>query len=189
VRTIDVHGLLTHGAVPSANASSAETNVIEVAANPVGTGPPVPAMGAVVVGDVVGPLGVGAEVAVPAGAVGVIVDEADALALGPADPHPVSASAVSSAAVTIAIPDARHENMIVMTSSVPEAGRRSGDRLGPLMAGVGPFAAKSQTPSRPSEFGTFVATFIALRHQRRREATPGWATFPITHVRAQDFSC
>src|SRR5580700_283268 len=40
VRTIDVHGLCEHGAVPSTNASSGETNVTEVAAIPAGTGPP-----------------------------------------------------------------------------------------------------------------------------------------------------
>ena len=40
VRTIDVHGVCEHGAVPSTNASSGETNVTEVAAIPVGTGPP-----------------------------------------------------------------------------------------------------------------------------------------------------
>ena len=40
VRTIDVHGVCEHGAVPSTNASSGETNVTEVAAIPAGTGPP-----------------------------------------------------------------------------------------------------------------------------------------------------
>ena len=40
VRRIDVHGAFAHGAVPRTNASSVETNVTEVAANPIGTGPP-----------------------------------------------------------------------------------------------------------------------------------------------------
>jgi hypothetical protein len=35
-----VHGAFAHGAVPRTNASSGETNVTEVAANPSGTGPP-----------------------------------------------------------------------------------------------------------------------------------------------------
>src|SRR4029077_11690960 len=37
VRTIDVHGVCEHGAVPSTNASSGETNVTEVAAIRAGT--------------------------------------------------------------------------------------------------------------------------------------------------------
>ena len=40
VRTTDVHGACAHGAVPSTNASSADTNVTDVAANRAGTGPP-----------------------------------------------------------------------------------------------------------------------------------------------------
>src|SRR6516165_5771300 len=40
VRTIDVQGACAHGAVPRTNACSGETNVTDVAANPVGTGPP-----------------------------------------------------------------------------------------------------------------------------------------------------
>jgi hypothetical protein len=40
VRTIEVHGGVAHGAVPSTKASLGETNVTEVAANMAGTGPP-----------------------------------------------------------------------------------------------------------------------------------------------------
>jgi hypothetical protein len=40
VRAIEVHGPGVHGAVPSANASRAETNVTDAALNPAGTGPP-----------------------------------------------------------------------------------------------------------------------------------------------------
>ena len=40
VRTIAVHGACAHGAVPRTNASSADTNVTDVAANRAGTGPP-----------------------------------------------------------------------------------------------------------------------------------------------------
>src|SRR5215472_2846142 len=39
VRTIEVHGACAHGAVPSTNASSGDTHVTDVAANPAGTGP------------------------------------------------------------------------------------------------------------------------------------------------------
>src|SRR5580692_1794700 len=39
VRAITVHGACAHGAVPSTNASSGETQVTDVAANPAGTGP------------------------------------------------------------------------------------------------------------------------------------------------------
>ena len=35
-----MHGAFAHGAVPRTNASSGETNVTDVAANPSGTGPP-----------------------------------------------------------------------------------------------------------------------------------------------------
>src|SRR5579872_4931195 len=40
VRAIEVHGASAHGAVPSTNASSGDTQVTDVAANPAGTGPP-----------------------------------------------------------------------------------------------------------------------------------------------------
>jgi hypothetical protein len=39
VRTMDVHGACAHGAVPRTNASSGDTHVTDVAANPSGTGP------------------------------------------------------------------------------------------------------------------------------------------------------
>jgi hypothetical protein len=105
--------------MPSTNASWAETNVADVAANPVGTGPPVDgrAVGAVAIGDLAGALGPGAEVAVLAGVMGVVLDEADALALEPPDPHPVSDCAVSKAAVTITTPDARRENTVLIAPS------------------------------------------------------------------------
>ena len=50
-----MHGAFAQGAVPSTNASCAETNVTDRAANPIGTGPPDGTVTVGVPGDVVGP--------------------------------------------------------------------------------------------------------------------------------------
>jgi hypothetical protein len=113
VRTIDVHGVCEHGAVPSTNASSGETNVTEVAAIPVGTGPPA--------GVAAPPEPCPAAVAELAGAAGAdVVAAADVVPL-PAPPEccvpqPASASAVASAPKRTAAPDGRGRNAILMWS-------------------------------------------------------------------------
>ena len=54
VRRIDVQGAFAHGAVPRTNASWVETNVTDLAANPIGTGPPDGTVTVDVAADVVG---------------------------------------------------------------------------------------------------------------------------------------
>jgi hypothetical protein len=138
VRTIDVHGLLEHGAVPRTNASSVETNVTEVAANLLGTGPPAevvtgPVAAAVdegaadvgvVVADVVGePLGA-------PDAVGVTDESAPAPEPELNDPHPATNSAASSAVMPTATPDARIEILISPPNAVgPQAVVTAGDQI------------------------------------------------------------
>ena len=98
VAAIAVHGACAHGVVPSTNASSAETNVTEVAANPQAPAPPAVAA----VPAVAGELGVAAAVTgglVAAGAAaGAHRLEAEGAADGPAVlelpvPHAVSVTA------------------------------------------------------------------------------------------------
>jgi hypothetical protein len=133
VRAIDVHGLLEHGAVPSTNASSVDTNVTEVAANPLGTGP----SAGVAAGLVAGAADVGV---VAAGVVGeppgvpdaVDVTDEPAPAPGPelTDPHPVSDSTASSAVMPTATPDARMEILIRPPNAVgPQAVVTAGDQI------------------------------------------------------------
>src|SRR5271165_963647 len=110
VRTIDVQGACEHGAVPRTNACSGETNVTEVAANPAGTGPPAgrvapapPAAGLLLAA----PLARGVPVPAPVPAAGL---EAAAVPpppppIGVVDPHPASATAVTSAPASTATRD------------------------------------------------------------------------------------
>jgi hypothetical protein len=117
VRTIDVHGVCEHGAVPSTNASSGETNVTEVAAIPAGTGPPA--------GVAAPPVPCPVAVALPglAGAVGADVVAAAAVVPLPLPappeccvPQPASASAVAITSVPkrTAAPDGRGRDVILM---------------------------------------------------------------------------
>jgi hypothetical protein len=96
---MDVHGASAHGAVPSTNASSGDTNVTDVAANPAGTGPPgrgvVTAVGPAWVGDGAGADELAAEragvlAAVPPGAAGVDAPTT-------VEPHPAMLTAASAA--------------------------------------------------------------------------------------------
>jgi hypothetical protein len=121
VRRIDVHGALAHGAVPSTNASSGETNVTEVAANPLGTGPPGGALtaDAVAAGALAAPLAADAEAEADA-APPDVADVLGAVAPPPppavelAAPHADSATAASNAADSSAARDAR--DGVFMTS-------------------------------------------------------------------------
>jgi hypothetical protein len=138
VRRIDVHGAFAHGAVPRTNASSGETKVTEVAANPLGTGPPADAVTVgVVVGGVLAALLAAeaepeADVAPPE--VADAVDDADEpppLAPELAAPHADSATADSatadSATADSSAPDGSaardHRNDVFMKS--PSAVDRS----------------------------------------------------------------
>ena len=100
-----MHGACAHGAVPSTNASSADTNVTDVAANRAGTGPP----------EGIAPAGVWA-------GVWADIDELDAERAGllapapldatgpdaPLDPHPArpNSSPATAAARSDTRPDA-----------------------------------------------------------------------------------
>jgi hypothetical protein len=133
VRTIDVHGLLEHGAVPRTNASSAETNVTEVAANPPGTGPPAGVAAGLVAGAA--DVGVVAEDAAgePLGVPGAAdVTDEPAPAAGPelTDPQPVSDSAASSEVMPTAIPDACIKILISPSNAAGlQAVVSAGDRI------------------------------------------------------------
>ena len=119
-----MHGALAHGAVPRTNASCGETKVTDVAANPIGTGPPDGTVTVDVLADVVGaaapveaaPLAAdaGAELAPPdaAGPLDAAVGEA-AAAPPPAPelaaPQAVSATAASRAPHASPTRDARND--------------------------------------------------------------------------------
>ena len=117
VRTIDVHGVCEHGAVPSTNASSGETNVTEVAAIPAGTGPPAgvaapPVPCPVAVAGLVG--AAGADVVAAAAVVPLPLPAPPECCV----PQPASASAVAVTSVPrrTAAPDGRGRNVILMWS-------------------------------------------------------------------------
>src|ERR1700689_5443914 len=110
VRRIDVHGAFAHGAVPRTNASSVETNVTDLAANPIGTGPPDGTVTVDVAADVVGadarPRGAAAGVnPAPPAAPGPLDDEVGEPAAPPPAPELVAPQAVSAIAASRA-PDA-----------------------------------------------------------------------------------
>jgi hypothetical protein len=114
VRTIEVHGLAEHGAVPRTNASSAETNVTEVAANPLGTGPPAGMLAGLVVAVPVAAGVLAAGVVDAALCPPVAVDAAVEVAPAPelAVPQPASDTTVSNAVNPAAAADARIEIFI-----------------------------------------------------------------------------
>src|ERR1700689_4840120 len=102
VRRIDVHGAFAHGAVPRTNASSVETNVTDLAANPIGTGPPDGTLTVDVAADVAGGAGRPAE---PPPAPKLVA------------PQAVSATAASRAPDTSPTRDARND--VFMRSPSP----------------------------------------------------------------------
>jgi hypothetical protein len=108
VRTIEVHGACEQGAVPSTNASCVETNVTDVAANPLGTGPPAG------VGGVLAAAGVAVFPVAGEEADGVVaaVVPVPAAPLECAVPQPASASAVTSAPNRTAVPDVRGRSVV-----------------------------------------------------------------------------
>jgi hypothetical protein len=129
VRTIDVHGLAEHGAVPRTNASSAETNVTEVAANPLGTGPPAGVLAGLVAAGLLAAGVVDAALWPP-----VAVDVAVEVAPGPepelAVPHPARNTTVNSAVKQAATRDARIEIFMSPPDAVaPGAVSRPGARF------------------------------------------------------------
>jgi hypothetical protein len=143
-----VQGAFAHGAVPRTNASSGETNVTEVAANPVGTGPPDGTVTVDVGVDVAGPAGAvedgpppaeaEAELA-PPDAVSPLDAVAGELAEAPPPepeltvPQAVSATAASTATDANPTRDARNDPFIRSPSTVarfPTAMKTLERRLG-----------------------------------------------------------
>jgi len=122
VRTIAVHAACPHGAAPSTNASSAETNVTEVAAKPASSGAPAVVVGVGVAVAVTGWLFVaGADLAL---AVLVAEDPAEGpLVLEPRVPHPVSAIAVAAATDTSASCIARVRDDVLIAILQPQGVR------------------------------------------------------------------
>jgi hypothetical protein len=119
-----VHGACAHGAVPSTNASSTETNVTEVAVNFASTGPPVVAAVAVGVSVAVAVTGrLAVADAVPA--LAVLVGAADRPAvLELPVPHAVSATVTASAAGTSARRIAHARDGRLLMAIPPAAGRQ-----------------------------------------------------------------
>ena len=144
VRRIDVQGAFAHGAVPRTNASSVETNVTDLAANPIGTGPPDGTVTVDVAADVVGaaapveappPADAGGELAPPEPA-GPLADEVGEPPGPPpapelVAPQAVSATAASRAPDTSPTRDARND-MFMRSPSAAEASYGYGDARAPL---------------------------------------------------------
>ena len=158
-----MHGAFAHGAVPRTNASWVETNVTDLAANPIGTGPPDGTVTVDVAADVVGAAApveapppaadAGAELA-PPDAAGPLDDElgepaAPPPAPGLVAPQAVSATAASRAPDTSPIRDARND-VFMRSPSTAEASFGYGDvRAGLPVRDIRPNSRRSggQRPS------------------------------------------
>ncbi|WP_300609208.1 hypothetical protein [Trebonia sp.] len=125
MRTIDVHGAFEHGAVPRTNASCVETNVTDVAVNPVGTGPPA---GTDVAGAVDGAVAVGVALAVLVVGVGAAAGVVLVPLLAPecAEPQPDTAKIANRTPDRSASPgrDVRNGGRMGSPLSPPVTGSR-----------------------------------------------------------------